>query len=56
MGACVTMRLKKPLRPTALQATYTWSPVEAECVVDDQVFTGISEPHIPEPRKKKEGW
>ena len=25
-------------------------PVEAECVVDDRVFTGISEPHIPELR------
>jgi len=29
--------------------------VEAECVVDDRVFAGISEPHSPELRKKKYG-
>src|SRR6218665_2954226 len=31
------MRLKNPLPPTVYPATYTWSPVEAECVVDDRV-------------------
>jgi len=32
-------------------------PLEAECIVDDRVFAGVSEfhIHIPELRKKKDG-
>ena len=43
-----SIHLEKPLPPIVHHATYMWSPVEAECVVDDRVFAGISEPHIPE--------
>jgi len=45
------MRLKKPLPTTPP----TRGPsVEAERVVDDRIFAGISEPLIPELRKKKD--
>jgi len=51
------MRLKKPLPRTVHHATYTRGhPVEAECMVDDRVFAGIGKPHIPELRKKNDGW
>jgi len=40
------MRLKKTL-PTTNPHTHV-PPVEAECMVDDRVFAGICEPHVPE--------
>jgi len=50
------MRLKKPLSTSANHAIYTWSPVEAECEVDNRVFAGISESHIPILRKEDRRW
>jgi len=41
------MRLKKPLPQLSTTPPARGPPVEAECVVDDRVFAGISEPHIP---------
>src|SRR6218665_3056758 len=43
------MHLKKPLTIIKLHTTSpTHCPsVEAECMVDDQVFAGIGEPHNP---------
>jgi len=47
------MHLEKPLSPNRPPTPPTHGPsVEAECMVDDQVFTGINKPHIPQPRKK----
>ena len=52
MGACIS-------KASALQLPTTpptrGPPVEAERVVDNRIFAGISEPFIPELRKKKDG-
>jgi len=53
MGACVTKSLCPGLTTTPTTRSH---PVEAKCVVDDRVFAGKSEPHIPEPKKEKDGW
>jgi len=51
------MHLKMPLLPQLQTMPPTLGPsVEAECMVDDQVFACINEPHIPELRKKDRWW
>ena len=42
------MRLKKSLPQLSTTPPTRGPPVEAECVVNERVFTGICEPHIPE--------
>src|SRR6218665_171289 len=51
-GACVSKSLYPQLSTTP---PTRGPPVEAECVVDDRVFAGISEPHIPEKGRRTDG-
>src|SRR6218665_354267 len=52
MGACVSKSL---CPPTAHHASYTWSPCASRVHGGRPNFRRISEPHIPELRKKKDG-